>query len=45
MNYIIRGIFENTVMYDIEVKLRKGTAETIGKLEKEIDNLKRIKNV
>jgi hypothetical protein len=45
MNYIIRGIFENTVMYDMEVKLRKGTAETIGKLEKEIDNLKRIKNV
>ena len=45
MNYIIRGIFENTVMYDMEVKLRKGIAENVGKLEKEIENLKRIKNV
>lgn len=45
MNYIIRGIFENTIMYDMEVKLRKGSAETIGKLEKEIENLKRIKNI
>ena len=45
MNYVIRGIFENTIMYDMEVKLRKGSAETIGKLEKEIENLKRIKNI
>lgn len=45
LNYIIRGIFENTVMYDMEVSLRKGIAESVGRLEKEIENLKRLKNV
>jgi hypothetical protein len=45
LNYVLRGIFENTVMYDMEVSLRKGIAETVGRLEKEVEILKRLKNI
>jgi hypothetical protein len=51
MNYVVRGLVENTVMYDLELKYRKVFVKSrglllkkISRLEKELENYKRMTN-
>ena len=44
INYILRGITENTAMYDVAEKDRKNVLQKMTQMKREIENLKKITN-